>query len=124
MHVDLLIFDVIDHARFINHYGDRHARLFRKQMVVPEKPASTVMKLVFLLLFDAPSTHLSTLDEFYVDKVIYSDGWRQFIEVLLRDWQDFILWVQVSQPMDSRYPAYHITGHRASGSQYELSGHL
>jgi hypothetical protein len=85
-----------DHARVINFYGERYPRLFRSQLSVPEEPSksSRLMKIVFLLLFDAPSTHLTTLQEFYIDQVIYSEGWRKFIEVLLKDWQDFILWVR------------------------------
>jgi hypothetical protein len=53
------------------------------------------MKVFFLLLFDAPSTHLSTLRNFYVDKVVYTDGWRKFMEALSNDWHNMILWVGV-----------------------------
>jgi len=38
---------------------------------------------------------MTTLNEFYVDNVLYSEGWRKFIDVLLKDWQDFILWATV-----------------------------
>lgn len=63
--------------------------------MVEEEASSIFMKLFFLLLFDAPSTHLTTLREFYVDEVLYTDGWRTFMEVLLNDWHDMILWVCV-----------------------------
>ncbi|KAF8531098.1 hypothetical protein JB92DRAFT_245273 [Gautieria morchelliformis] len=49
----------------------------------------------FLLLFDAPSTHLTTLRKFYVDKVVYTDMWRKSMEALTNDWHNMILWATV-----------------------------
>ncbi|KAF8525521.1 hypothetical protein BU17DRAFT_83762 [Hysterangium stoloniferum] len=83
-------------ARFINYHGEPHARLFRTQIEDDStKPQHPLMKLVFLILFDAPSTHLTTLCEFYSDDVVYTEGWRKCVDHLLKDWQDMILWATV-----------------------------
>jgi len=89
------LWNEIYHTRFINFFGEKNARLFRTQIKPEEKPPSVWLKIAFLLLFDAPSTHLITLQELWVDEVLYSEGWRKFMEALVADWQDLIFWTTV-----------------------------
>ncbi|KAF8586599.1 hypothetical protein K439DRAFT_1631481 [Ramaria rubella] len=89
------LWNEIYNARFINYFGERDARLYRSHIAVDDKPSSIFMKIIFLLLFDAPSTHLTILNELYIDQVLYTDGWRKFMDALLNDWNDMILWATV-----------------------------
>lgn len=93
-----------DTARFINYYGERDARLFRTQMAGSEDglegssilvkiSSSILMKIIFWLFFDAPSTHLNTLRKLYVDEVLYTEAWVKYMEGMCTDWHDMILWV-------------------------------
>lgn len=61
-----------------------------------EEETSIFMKLIFLLLLNAPSGHLTALRECYVDEILYTEVWQKFIEILLKSWQDMILWVYAS----------------------------
>ena len=90
----LAVYRVIpaDSTRFINYYGERNARLYRPQMV-DEEESSIFMKIFFLLLFDAPSTYLSTIRKVYIDNVLYGDDWRKYVETTCNNWHDMILWV-------------------------------
>ena len=94
-HINLWLFIELcsDHARSINYYGDRNARLYRTQIPDEEGSPSIFMKLLFLLLFDAPSTYLINLRDLYVNQVLYAEGWRKYIESLCNNWHDMILWV-------------------------------
>jgi len=79
-------------ARFINFHGELDARLYRTQMEVSDwKSRHPIMKLVFLVLFDAPSIHLTALCDLYAGKVIYTDGWQKSMNNLCKYWQDMIL---------------------------------
>ncbi|KAF8524409.1 caspase domain-containing protein [Hysterangium stoloniferum] len=79
-------------ARFINYHGELGARLFRTQFEVIEwKSRHPIMKLVFLVLFDAPSIHLTALCDLYAGKVLYAEGWRKCMDHLCKNWQDMIL---------------------------------
>ncbi|KAF8464220.1 hypothetical protein JB92DRAFT_3150256 [Gautieria morchelliformis] len=81
--------------RAVNHFGERGARLYRTQMVKEEDPLPIFMKFAFLLLFDAPSTHLRSLRELSAGNVVYEDAWRTFMEALCNDWHNMILWATV-----------------------------
>ncbi|KAF8512518.1 hypothetical protein BU17DRAFT_96162 [Hysterangium stoloniferum] len=79
-------------ARFINFHGELGARLYRTQFEVSNwKSRHPIMKLVFLVLFDAPSIHLTALCDLYAGKVLYADAWRKCMDHLCKNWQDMIL---------------------------------
>jgi hypothetical protein len=64
-------------------------------MATEEKSSPIYMRLIFFLLFDAPSTHLTSLRELYVDRVIYVYGWQKYMGFLCSDWHNMIIWVGV-----------------------------
>ncbi|KAF8515479.1 hypothetical protein BU17DRAFT_93470 [Hysterangium stoloniferum] len=81
----------IYNARFINYYGELEARIHRTQIAVGGWATHPLMKLVFLVLFDAPSVQLSTLREVYYGKVVYNERWKKCIDRLCETWGDIIL---------------------------------
>ncbi|KAF8524462.1 hypothetical protein JB92DRAFT_3109514 [Gautieria morchelliformis] len=82
-------------SRANHHFGERGARLYRTQIEIKEASSPIYMKLFYLLLFDAPSTHLRGLRELYPDNVIHADGWQKYMEALCNDWHNMILWATV-----------------------------
>ena len=88
------VYSTADNGRFLNYYGHAHARLYRSQLVEPQEKPTLFIQFLFLVLFGSPTMHLETLSEFYIDGLIYTEGWRKLIDLLLKDWQDLILWVR------------------------------
>ena len=82
-----------DKGRFLNYYGHRKPRLYRTQITGEEDPPSYLMQFIFLILFQGPSMHLSRIHELYMDQIIYTEGWRKLVNLLLKDWEDLVLWV-------------------------------
>ncbi|KIJ27569.1 hypothetical protein M422DRAFT_37700 [Sphaerobolus stellatus SS14] len=81
-------------GRFYNYHGLRTPRLYRTQ-IEEKRSKSYSMWFISIILFGAPNMHLKTIRELYVDHLIYQEGWRRLIELLLNDWQDLILWSTV-----------------------------
>jgi len=78
-------------ARFLNFYGEEHARLDRTQRVEerePPQPPAWLLSLSQIILFNTPNHYLTELEALWADKVAYADHWHQFLEKLIRDWSE------------------------------------
>ncbi|KAH8114381.1 hypothetical protein DFH11DRAFT_210933 [Phellopilus nigrolimitatus] len=88
---------IIANERFHNFYGFNGARLTVTQSVRGDnlRPRSWLIKLLSPALFYAPDTHLSRLEDLWVDGVIKQRRWKIFQEKLERDWEGFVLYATV-----------------------------
>ncbi|KDQ20036.1 hypothetical protein BOTBODRAFT_384973 [Botryobasidium botryosum FD-172 SS1] len=78
-------------ARFLNFYGEEHARLDRTQQIEARDPIQIPEWLLSgsqIALFNTPNNYLLELQALWTDKVAYADHWHQFLEKAIRDWSE------------------------------------
>jgi hypothetical protein len=92
------------HARFLHLHGRNGARLDRDHSVHAQKlPKSSVIStLSSLVLFSAPEVHLIELENLWVDNIVNYDSWKSFMDKLLSEWQEFMLYVRYAFPIVAR----------------------
>ncbi|KAG2156892.1 uncharacterized protein EDB93DRAFT_874558 [Suillus bovinus] len=81
------------HCQYLNHHGQRCARLSRDQTVYDDsyEERSVMMKCLTPLLFNAPYEHVRSLHKLYVDSIINQLDWRTFVQKLNAEIHDFNL---------------------------------
>ncbi|KZT04473.1 uncharacterized protein LAESUDRAFT_296031 [Laetiporus sulphureus 93-53] len=84
---------VVAHHRYLNHHGQKAARLARDQSLFGDvhTSRSPLIALIAPLLFYSPMTHLNALDNLFIDGVISIVPWTQFIGKLQNDWTEQVL---------------------------------
>ncbi|KII84655.1 hypothetical protein PLICRDRAFT_701806 [Plicaturopsis crispa FD-325 SS-3] len=87
------------HLRFINFHGEKHHRLRRDQSMYVQDPnehfSRVVLGLLSPFLFYAPNAHMKSLSNAYVDRIAIESVWKEFIERLHKELQDFLLLAEV-----------------------------
>ncbi|KAF8257609.1 hypothetical protein EI94DRAFT_1757514 [Lactarius quietus] len=86
------------HWRFLYFHGQSSARLERNKTVYEPNPGENRTWLITLLsplLFLAPEVHLLDLEKLWTDEVIIETVWKSFMEKLLHEWGELILWSTV-----------------------------
>ncbi|EAU81409.1 hypothetical protein CC1G_05239 [Coprinopsis cinerea okayama7 len=84
---------MLSRDRFLNYYGQKHARLDRRQSVFGNpsfcslKDPTILFRVLSPLLFCAPDVHLNTLEEIWVDKLTLLDLWNEFFARLCEEWK-------------------------------------
>ncbi|RPD75534.1 hypothetical protein L226DRAFT_545397 [Lentinus tigrinus ALCF2SS1-7] len=88
---------VVARQRWLNCYGQTHARLGRDQSVYNSpKPRRTLLIRLFAPLFwNAPDVHLRGLEKIFIDGIIAVVPWGTFIGKLQNEWQEFVLYATV-----------------------------
>ncbi|KAI0720666.1 hypothetical protein C8T65DRAFT_735621 [Cerioporus squamosus] len=83
--------------RWLNCYGQTHARLGRDQSVYnsPRPRRTPLIKLFAPLFWNAPEVHLRGLEKIFIDGVIAVVPWGTFIGKLQTEWQEFVLYATV-----------------------------
>ncbi|KAJ7203790.1 hypothetical protein GGX14DRAFT_501350 [Mycena pura] len=96
---NLSIFDSVNCAeyhKFYNFHGETFARLDRRTSVFGHVSArSILLRILTPILFNAPSSHLRTLEEVYVDEVLNLSSWCRVVDTLSLEWQEHILFATV-----------------------------
>ncbi|KAJ6535397.1 hypothetical protein DFH09DRAFT_1179687 [Mycena vulgaris] len=83
-------------SRFYNFSGEPCARLDQRQSVYGHVPTrSFVIRMVSPLMFNAPLSHLESLQDLYVDEVVRHGPWRRTTERLCTEWQELTLYATV-----------------------------
>jgi len=59
----------------------------------PERERSILITLLSPLLFLAPEVHLREMEELWTDSIILQRVWKSFMDKLLGEWDEIILWV-------------------------------
>ncbi|KAJ7780062.1 hypothetical protein DFH07DRAFT_936033 [Mycena maculata] len=84
------IWSIVVHTRFLNFYGQKHARLSRTQ-VVEHDPAVKyrwISTMASLLSFHLSSRYLFLLDNVFTDQLVVRSQWNLFIVGCMKDWTD------------------------------------
>jgi hypothetical protein len=80
--------------RFVNHAGERSARLSRSQSLLdpPRYRRTRIMKMTYALCFNLPDEHEGHLEGLWVDEISFSAHWRKFVLQKVADWREQIFW--------------------------------
>ena len=83
----------VDHGRFVNFHGEANARLERNFSVYgdPIYRRTLFIKIFSLVLFWAPDIYLKTLQDTWVDGIMYRSVWHGSRENLGEGWDAFVL---------------------------------
>lgn len=86
------------HHRFINFYGQTHARITRDQRVYDSVSFMVGRRTAFIrtlarFFWNAPYVHLRALEKIWNDDLIIMSQWEAFIAKLQGEWQEFVLYV-------------------------------
>ncbi|KAI0346483.1 hypothetical protein BDW22DRAFT_1425951 [Trametopsis cervina] len=84
-------------SHFLNYRGVYGARLNSNQSVHNHDPPrrSSVMSIIFLTLFNAPITHWDGINDIYTDDIVKTVTWKNHVNKLKDDWQEYILYSTV-----------------------------
>ncbi|KAJ7655927.1 hypothetical protein B0H17DRAFT_1185971 [Mycena rosella] len=80
---------IIDHNKYITHYGQEHSRLSRDQAILfdPEQKHDWISTIMAALTLKTSDRHLARLDDVLVDHIVYVDQWERFMSDCLREWK-------------------------------------
>ncbi|KAJ7678836.1 hypothetical protein B0H14DRAFT_3063488 [Mycena olivaceomarginata] len=82
--------------KFYNFHGEPCARLEKERSVFGHiTTRSLIFRILGLLLFNAPWTHLRALEEVWVDEKVSVAPWRRIVDTLCIEWQELILYATV-----------------------------
>ncbi|KAJ7662459.1 hypothetical protein B0H17DRAFT_1020131 [Mycena rosella] len=83
------LWSIIDHNKYITHYGQEHSRLSRDQAILfdPEQKHCWISTIMAALTFKTSDRHLTRLDDVFVDHIVYVDQWERLISDCLREWR-------------------------------------
>ncbi len=86
----------VAHPRFLDYHGQYGARLNREESVYNHEPKSRslLIKILAPTLWNAPDAHLRALEKIWIDNTTSAVSWRQFIQKLKDEWQEFTLYVR------------------------------
>jgi len=84
-----------DHTRFLNYFGEPHARLERTFSVHGDaiNPRTWLIKTISMFLFFAPEIHLSMLQRMWVDGILHKSVWEDAFKKINDEWTDITLLV-------------------------------
>ena len=113
--------------RFRNFYGQRGARLLRKQSIhgrpPGSKPPSYLFKILSPILFCAPEAHLITLEEIFVDKLVILPCWTELFDKLNQEWMGHTVYVPLSSPFSTEPLIKFHTGIYSTECKYCIFGY-
>ncbi|KAJ6517828.1 hypothetical protein DFH09DRAFT_998280 [Mycena vulgaris] len=83
-------------SRFYNFSGEPCARLDQRQSVFGHvSRRSFMIRMVSPLMFNAPLSHLQSLENLYVDELVSHGPWVRITERLCTEWQELTLYATV-----------------------------
>ncbi|KAF8884897.1 hypothetical protein CPB84DRAFT_1788800 [Gymnopilus junonius] len=88
---------VFARSRFLNFYGEPHARLERTFSVHGSDihQRTWLVKTLSMFLFSAPDFHLRNLQDMWVDGVMNRNVWAESVKKMIDEWQEFVLFATV-----------------------------
>ena len=61
-----------------------------------------LIQILSPILFFFPDVHLLELEKLWTDKIIVAALWKEFMQKLLTEWTDFVLYVSLVQDFSSQ----------------------
>ncbi|KAI0293526.1 hypothetical protein BC826DRAFT_1185996 [Russula brevipes] len=79
--------------RFMHFHGQKTSRQDRNKSIYAGDghEHTKAFQVVSLFLFFHPDVHLKELERLWTDKLIYEEGWRNFMVMVQSEWEVFIL---------------------------------
>jgi hypothetical protein len=114
------------HSQFMDLHGQKGVRLSYYQSIHgPVVQSRTLLvKILSPFVFWAPDIHLQALEKIWVDRVIHTIAWDDFIKKRITEWQDFSLIVQLSDfSYFSTLISPSIAGHCSSQCKHVVLGY-
>ncbi|KAF8578970.1 hypothetical protein K439DRAFT_1638397 [Ramaria rubella] len=91
------------HSRFINLYGQPEgARLARNQSTLPQSDSSDsrLFRVLSTVSFRQPHKELEELNSLWVDSIVYTEHWRNFVTTRVQEWRGVSLMSAILLPVD------------------------
>jgi len=82
--------------RFVHFHGQETSRQHRYKSIYNDGPRKRTMlfrRLFSPALFFTPDVHLRELGKVWADEVIMEEVWRKFMQKLVSEWEEFVLYV-------------------------------
>ena len=70
---------------------DRHKSIYKGN----RRGRTILIRILSPILFFFPDIHLRELENLWTDKIIVESLWKAFIEKLVTEWTDFVLYVSL-----------------------------
>ena len=85
----------LGHWRFLHFHGQKSARQDRYKSVYKDsrRRRTILIRILSPMLFFFPDVHLLELEKLWTDKIIVEGHWREFMQKLVSEWTDFVLYV-------------------------------
>jgi len=85
------------HWRFIHFHGQKTPRQDRHKSIYEGNNLrrTYLIKILSPILFFFPDVHLRELEKLWTDKIIVEALWRDFMQKLVSEWTDFVLYSTV-----------------------------
>ncbi|KAJ7255766.1 hypothetical protein C8J57DRAFT_599190 [Mycena rebaudengoi] len=80
---------LVDHNMYLTHYGQEHARLSRDQAILydDQEKYTWVSTVISTISFTASDEFLERLNDVFVDRIVYANHWKTFMEDCLQHWR-------------------------------------
>jgi hypothetical protein len=89
-----------DHNMYLTHYGQEHARLSRDQAILydDQEKYNWVSTVISTISFTASDEFLERLNDVFVDRIVYANHWKTFMEDCLQHWRRATPVVSIHRP--------------------------
>ena len=76
-------------------HGQKTSRQSRNKSIYKDSShkRTKVFRLLSLILFFTPDVHLRELIRVWTDEIIIEETWRSFVQKLVSEWVEFVLYV-------------------------------
>ena len=94
-----MIVYILVHWKFVHFHGQKISRQDRYKSIYKDnanghKRRTYPFLLLSMILFFAPDVHLRELKKVWADELIIEEVWRNFMQRLISEWVEFVLYVR------------------------------
>jgi len=91
------LLSICAHWKFAHFHGQRTSRLDRHKTIYEDgnRKCTILIRLFSPILFYAPDAHLRELSKVWADEVVIKEVWKNFMERLVSEWVEFVLYSTV-----------------------------
>ena len=93
-----LIIYILVQWKFVHFHGQKTSRLDRYKTIYKDSASGHKRRtypflLLSMILFFTPDVHLRELKKVWADELIIEEVWRNFMQKLISEWLEFVLYV-------------------------------
>ena len=96
------------HWKFLHFHGQKASRQDRYKSIYKgsRRKRTMLVRILSPILFFFPDVHLRELEKLWTDKIIVEALWKEFMQKLVSEWTDFVLYVGPRIPFEPRPRAF------------------